>query len=535
MSDTVVATARERIDSIAKFLERSHGTVRIIETHISWVLLTDDKAFKFRKPVSLPFVDFSSLAARRHDCDEELRLNRRLASALYLGLTEMTRGPNGLELDGPGEVLDVAVCMKRFPDEVLWSDLIRSNTLTTDHVTKLASSVSQFHDNAPAAAPGSEFGDFAAIDKVTRDLVRNIEALDLYCAPQGVGAIWPAVRDWLLNSLQTQQALFRKRQEQGRVREGHGDLHLRNVVLFQDVPTPFDALEFDPALRWIDVISDVAFMMMDLMAHRRFDLAFRFINTYFEDSGDYQGLAVLRFYLVSRALVRFQVMMLAGRQGVADPDAVGAADYLRLAASVIDDTNPRLAIMYGLPGTGKTTVSSRFIEATGAIRVRSDVERKRLFGLKGSDSTARQGKPSVYVAATTERTYARLLEVARTAVHEGFPVVVDAAFLLRKQRAPFARFALDAGVAFSTLACEAPLDILRDRIVKRLRRGDDASEADVEVLEKLRFVAEPPGADEPGLTLPIDSTDPEQIEAAIRSWATAKPPGATQSLNRAER
>ncbi len=518
-SDSLGA-ARARVGALRISLQALQtGPVRRVETHISWVLLTDRHAYKLKKPLRLPFVDFSTLAARRRFCEEELRLNRRLAPSLYLDVVEIRESARGPVFGGDGPLLDVAVKMRRFDDGALWSDRLAAGELVPSDVDQLAQRLAGFHRDVAVAPVQSGFGSPAVHERVTGGL---IDAIDAWHAGHAAAATtahdWPALRVWLHEQLLALTPLFEARLRDGRVRECHGDLHLANLLKLGDEATAFDGIEFDPELRWIDVLNDIAFVAMDLMAHGERGLAFRFVDAYLEATGDYGGLPALRFYLVGRALVRAQVAAIAESQGGHAPSGCGPADYLALAMGLPRETDARLAITHGLPGSGKSFVSQGLLEATGALRVRSDVERKRLFGLGASQSSQGRVAAGIYGGASTARTYARLLEMARIALVAGWPVIVDAAFLRAAERANFAALAAELCVPFAILDCRAALPLLRLRLERRKAGGSDASEADVAVLERLRAVAEPLTEDEGTLAIAIDAGQPLSAVALAELW-----------------
>ncbi|HEY0857178.1 MAG TPA: AAA family ATPase [Albitalea sp.] len=491
--DDTLASARDRVAALQAELEAAEGApVRLIETHISWVLLTPTLAYKLKKPVRLPFLDFTSLAARRRCCDEEVRLNRRLAPSLYLDVIEVCDGPRGPAFGAGGPVLDVAVRMRRFPDGALWSEMLAAGTLGPQHVDAMAQRLAGFHAEAAVAAPDSRFGSAAVHQRIAG---RLIDALD----PLAGHGDTRALRAWLQAELQSLAPWWESRRQDGGVRECHGDLHLANVLQLGEhgeQAGAFDGIEFDEELRWIDVLDDVAFLVMDLMAHERRGLGFRLLNAYLETSGDYAGLPALRFFMVCRALVRAQVAAIGQGQRLHSAATSGAGDYLAVARSLAHGRDARLAITHGLPGTGKTFVSQGLVEAAGALRVRSDVERKRLFGLSALQRSHGRVPGGIYDGATTQRTYARLAQVAETALRAGWPVIVDAAFLRSSERGAFAALAQRLHVPFSIIDCTAPLQLLRERLERRQARGGDASEADVAVLERLAPADEALDADE---------------------------------------
>jgi uncharacterized protein len=461
---------------------------RLIETHISWILLAGDRAYKVKKPVRLSFVDYGSAAARLHCCQEEVRLNRRLAPSLYLDVVPITGTRLHPALDGPGPSQDHAVRMQRFPDGALFSEQLAAGTLPAVAVDALADLLAGFHEHAPRATPGDGYGSPA------RRMAAALAALEGTRTAASDGE-HDTLRAWLQAEAATLAPLWADRLARGLVRECHGDLHLANVVSLPDGVAAFDCIEFDPALRWIDIADDAAFVVMDFDALGRADFAFRFLNRWLDGSGDHAGLPALRFAIVYRALVRSQAACLRGPQAAAD-----ARRYLATALRWIRPGAAQLTITHGLPGSGKTFASQRLLERQGAIRMRSDVERKRLSGLAMLDDSQALGL-DLYSPDASAKTYARLFELARIALDAGYPAILDAAFLRRDERAHALALARELSVPFSILDCEAPLAVLQQRIAAR---HGDASEADLPVLERLRAVAEPLAPDELALAQPRD-------------------------------
>ena len=451
---------------------------RVVETHISWVLLADDRAYKIKKPVRLPFVDYRTLESRRHFCEEEVRLNQRLAPGLYLGVTRITGTRRSPRLDGGGPLLDYAVCMARFAPGALFSERIEAGALRDAEVDALALLLADFHTHAPVARASDGLADVAERRNSALAALAGVAAV----ASVGGSDTTTALAAWLEHEATVLQPLWTQRVADGHVRECHGDLHLDNVVTWGGQVIAFDCVEFSPALRWIDVIDDLAFAVMDFDAFGRRDFAYRLLNRWLDHTGDHAALPALRFAVVYRALVRAQVESLRGAAR-----AAAARRYLATAEAWTRPGQARLVITHGLPGSGKTTQSQQWLEANGAIRLRSDVERKRLFGLAPSDSSYAQGV-DIYRAGDSARVYAHLLERARPLLAAGYPVILDAAFLRRAERDDAHALALSLDVPFSMLACGATMPVLRKRI--RARKGD-ASEANVQVLERLAKLAEP--------------------------------------------
>ena len=537
--DDAMASARERVNALRSLLEARDGrSVRLIETHISWVLLTASLtgsfAYKLKKPLRLPFLDFTTLAARRHFCNEELRLNRRLAASLYLDVVDVCDGPQGLRFGGAGPVLDVAVRMRRFPDGALWSEMLSEGRLAANHVDAMAQRLADFHRDAAVAAPDSGFGSAPVHECVTQGLIAaidSIQAKQREPTSHGPHIDWPALRAWLGRQQQALAPWWATRLRAGRVRECHGDLHLSNVLQLDGVASAFDGIEFDAGLRWIDVLDDIAFLAMDLLAQGQQGLAARFTNAYLDASGDHDGLPALRFFMVCRALVRAQVMALREQQGMqpGTPAAggCGTAGYLLTASALAANADARLAVMHGLPGSGKSFVSQRLIETVGAIRVRSDVERKRLFGLGALQSSQGRMPGGIYTDDATVRTVARLHAVARVALGAGWPVLVDAAFLRRAERRQFAALAAALGLPFSIIDCQAAMPLLRQRIEQRARQQavgvGDASEADLAVLERLADADEPLDETERAVAIVVDAAQPVPPATLATRWLAAVP------------
>jgi aminoglycoside phosphotransferase family enzyme/predicted kinase len=522
MSAAAVLADRERlVAALARSLETATGApVERVETHLSWLLLTRDRAFKIKKPLTLPFADFASLEVRRHCCEEEVRLNARLAPTIYLGVDAITGSVDAPHFGGDGATIEYAVRMRRFAPGALFSQRLAAGTLTAGDIDRLAERIAHFHAAAPRAAQDSDWGTPAA---------RAVAALQAF---DGCAVLAPdhvlgcaTLRPWLDAQAVQLAPLWAARRAAGRVRECHGDLHLANVLVDGDEVLAFDGIEFAPSLRWIDVIDDAAFAAMDLQAHGRPDLAWRYANAWLDQAGEHAGVAAWRYAVVYRALVRAHVGFIraaqrreAGLRGVdAGAGEVSPAAYLAVAVRAAQRNDRRLLITHGLPGSGKSWLTQHLLERAGALRLRSDVERKRLAGLAPLDDSRARGL-EIYDAASTARTYERLLELARVSLQAGQPTIVDAAFLRSDERAPFAALAHELGVPYTILACHAPLALLRERVAARGLRRDDASEADLAVLDALHGAAEPLDADERAAAINIDTAATWDAAGTTAAW-----------------
>ena len=485
--------------------------VRVAETHISWVFLTGAYAYKVKKPVKFSFLDFSTLERRRRFCEEELRLNRRLAPQLYLGVVPIGGDPEALRV-GAEPALEYAVKMREFPEDARLDRRLEAGALAAEPLRAFGARLAAFHDAQPPLAPRAATASALA---AARD---NFTGLAEHLRARELGEL-DALREWTEDRAASIEPLIERRAALGRYRECHGDLHLENLLWLDGEILAFDALEFDAALREIDVASEAAFLAMDLRAHGRADLGYEFLSAYLEAGGDYEGLEVLRFYLVYRALVRAKVRALKAAQKSAEAGRAEVGPYLDAARELVATRTPLLVITHGLSGSGKTHVTQELIGPLRALRVRSDLERKRLHGLGAGARTGSTVGAGLYDPRATERTYARLAEVAATALRNGFDAIVDATFLRSAERAAFERLAAEAHARFAILDCSAPETVLRHRIVARSSAGRDASEADLAVLDRQLATLDPLDPDERAVAVPVATNAPLDLPTLLTALA----------------
>ncbi len=497
------------------------GCTRVerLETHISYILLTGQHAYKIKKAVDFGFLDFTTLAARRFFCQEELRLNRRLAPALYLDVVAITGSIDAPVLGGDGPALEYAVRMREFPQDTLASTLLPRGGLSPADIDALAAKVGVFHGAIGVAPRGGAFGSPEGILRVAQ---QNFAQLRPHLATATERDELEELRVWTEREHAARRGVFLRRREEGFIRECHGDLHLNNIVRIDGELIIFDCIEFSESMRWIDVMSEVAFTVMDLHYRGRADLARRFLNAYLERTGDYPGLTVLRFYLVYRALVRAKVARLRAEQLEA-----GAARrallaeyraYLTLARSYAEPTRAALVVTHGFAGCGKTILSQALLETMGAVRIRSDVERKRLHGL-GALERCRNGIDlGLYAAGATEATYRELATLAREIIGAGVVAIIDATFLKRWQRELFRNLATELGVAFVIVDFVASDLTLRERIAQRAAKGSDASDADVAVFDHQLRTREPLAPEEQAFVVAYDAEAPLEQARQPDAW-----------------
>jgi len=494
---------------LRRLLERLFAgrPVEWVETHISIVALLDEQAFKFKKAVDLGFLDFSTLEQRQHFCEEELRLNRRLAPELYLGLVRVSGSPDSPGLDGPGPTLEYGVRMRRFDREQELRAVVARDEADARLFEKFARTLVDFHTTAARANVGDEFGTIEVVGDALRENFAHLTD------GRFDEELLERIRSWVDSELECLREVLPRRKLQGAIRECHGDLHLGNLVLHEGRILPFDCLEFSGRLRWIDTSAEVAFLSMDLDHRGRRDLAFAFLNGYFEAGGDYDGLRPLRLHLVARALVRAKVAAI-------EHSEVGDADvraHLELARRYLAPTHPpTLWLTFGLSGSGKTTIGRMAARQLPAFQIRSDVVRAQLVGA---------GTEDPYSPEMTRRTYERLESIARVAIGCGWSAILDATYLRQAQRQEARRLAEALGVELRILAVGAETSVLRERVERRRAAGEDASEATLEILQGQLEHHEPLTDREQASAVKVDTSegiDEQQLRALIvredRGW-----------------
>ncbi len=493
--------------------------ISIVETHISWIILTGEYAYKIKKPINFGFLDFSTLAQRRHFCEEELRLNKRFSPDLYLAVIPITGHCDSPILNGSGMAIEYAVQMRQFPSQQLLSDLASRGKLNAAHIDQMIDVITAFHAHADITDVKSVFGSPIEIDHWAVENFQHIMPLVHNGHDKEKLEI---LQSWCAKEFKSRSMDMQDRKSKGFIRECHGDLHLGNMTLINGWVTLFDCIEFNPELRWIDVINDVAFVVMDLEAKGHTNYAYRFLNGYLQKTGDYTGIRLLRYYLVYRALVRAKVSILKIRQTEENEKTCSRIlkefqMYVGLASRYSEVSQPLLIITHGVSGTGKSTYASQLSELLPAIQIRSDVERKRMAGFQSHSNTQSGIQSGIYSADSTRRTYNYLLEQANVVLDAGISVIIDATFLKRVQRSQFQKLANKYNVPFIILAFTAPETVLHERILQRNKTGKDASEAGIEVLGVQLASQDKLSEDEMPNTVDIDTTMQFSIERIIEA------------------
>jgi hypothetical protein len=490
---------------------------KLLETHISWVILTGTYAYKIKKPVKLDFLDFSTLQQRRHFCEEELRLNRRMAPQLYLDVVPICGSNEAPRVDGEGKAIEYALKMHQFRQSAQLDKQLDAGLLNENDMHDLAATIAAYHHDAIRLDFSN---DQEAVRQISKPQLDNFPPISAVTDMKSTRRI----QDWTLRSLRDLEGTLVARHKGGYVRECHGDLHLANLVRLPSGIVAFDCVEFNAALRNIDVISDVAFLAMDLVGRARQDLAGIFVNSYLECTGDYSGMSVFGLYFAYHCMIRAKVAAVRSgeRRDVAerDQDIAQLKHYLGVAVRWTKRPQPIVVGMHGFSGSGKTWLSTQLMSELPAIRVRSDIERKRRLHL--AETASRESLPGqgAYTASARADVYESLMDVIDGLIDAGYNAIADASFLRRADRQLLEALAERRGVAVVWIDVSADNDELRRRLQNRSAARDDASEADSAVLDYQYQHADPLTAAEAARTVSVETdrqVDPGAIIKSIKS------------------
>jgi uncharacterized protein len=498
--------------------------IQLLQTHISYILLTGEYAYKIKKPINFGFLDFTSLEKRRYFCNEELRLNQRLSTELYLGVLPILERAGQYRLGGSDveqTIVEYTLQMREFPQEMLLSQLFRDGKLTPEMVQKLAEQVATFHASAVTNPEVTAYGSLESVQKVDT----NNQAISAaFVSTSQTQQQLDETRAFTTHFFECHADWFAQRQTDGKIRECHGDLHLNNVCFYQNKIQIFDCIEFNQAFRNIDVIYDAAFLVMDLEFRGRVDLANLFLNTYLEQTGDYKGAVLLPLYLSMRAYIRGKVNSLAlNDPAISAPHKAEflqcAQAYYRQAWDYAQRSPGRIILMSGLSGSGKSTVARQLAQKLNAIHIRSDAVRKHLaeiplhqrgdsFSPKAQGGIAGSG---IYTLEMTQKTYSTLLELGLLLSQQGWPVILDAKYDRQSLRQPLLEAASAAQIPITIVECTAPVEVLRDRLN---HRANDIADATADLLESQIKAAEPLTDSEKTVTITLQ-TD-QSLEPQLR-------------------
>ncbi|MEK6531506.1 MAG: AAA family ATPase [Deltaproteobacteria bacterium] len=499
------------------------ASVELCQTHISYILLTPRYAYKIKKPVDLGFLDFTTLEKRRHFCAEEVRLNKRLAPDAYLGVLPISKKGNRAVIGGAGSPVEYAVWMKRFRQEDILEDRLVKGLLTEDVIKKVALKIASFHANAATGAGISQFG---MPWHIRENANENFFQTKAFISKTISRSAFNAIKDYTDGFLRDNERLFLKRVKRGFIRDCHGDLHLEHIVVNKGVEV-FDAIEFNERFRFSDVISDIAFLSMDMDFHNRHDLSRVLDDRYVAGSGDNQGRRLFDFYKCYRAYVRGKVdgiksMELEVNEADRRDARISAMRHFRLSFHyATGGFSPELVIISGLAGTGKSTLAESISRATGLVRLSSDSVRKGLSGIKGLRHAYADYKAGMYTDEFTKRTYDGLIKKGISCLKAGRSVILDATF----SKAGFLKKAINlaghAGLkknAVHVIQCVADDRAARKNLLKR-QREDAAgrktlSDATWEIYIRQKKDFEPINA--PHLALNASSGVTENTDKAIK-------------------
>ena len=498
------------------------GAVSVVETHLSRLYFVGPRVYKVKKAVDLGFVDFSTLARRRHACDEEVRLNRRLAPDSYVGVVAIVRDGRGrVRVGAAGEAIEHAVEMERLPAAQMLDAKLERGEIDSECVERIVERLAEFHDGAER---GPDVDRFAAPDAIARRVLGNLDEaravarrFDAACGAPGESfpdRVAGFLRGGFERFLDEQRPRFEQRVREGRIREGHGDLHAGNLCVLPDRIVAFDCIEFSRELRCLDVAADLAFLLMDLDRLRFRAFARDLARRYAQRTGDAGLEAMLAFYKAHLACVRGKVAALrglgSGDAAVRERSRRDAQRHFALAAGCA--LPPFLAATCGLPGSGKSFVSRPLALALDARHYQSDFERKRIARMPPTAPTPAHRRTAIYSREMTGRTYARLFGAAGQELQRGHGVILDATFTRASQRARAAALARELAAPFVLLHCRIDEAETRRRLAARAGERGQFSDADAAVYERVRARFEPPDEVPPELRIDLGAdVVPEEL------------------------
>jgi aminoglycoside phosphotransferase family enzyme/predicted kinase len=494
--------------------------VTVIQTHISVAFLAGEFVYKIKKPLNLGFLDFSTLEKRGYYCREEVNLNRRLCPEIYLGVVTVNDDDGKITIGGAGEVIDYAVYMKRLPQSGMMDVMLERDEVTKEHVAMIALELAQFYEKARTGEGIDEFGTAEAISINTTE---NFDQTHKYIGETIDKNIYDEIKEYTDNFYSQHGDLIQSRIDGGYIREGHGDLHARNICFADDRVYIYDCIEFNERFRIGDVADDIAFLSMDLDFHLYPGLAAHFVNEYIRITKDTGLLKMLNFYACYHAYVRGKVLSFElDEPEISASERERAKSEARLYFALshhyaVSEQRPFLGITFGPSGTGKSAVSHPVTEELGAELISSDIVRKELFGIKPDEHKYEPPNKGIYSREASEKTYDEMFNRAKKSLGEGRPVILDATFLIPKQRKRAGHLAGQMGARFFIIETTCPEEVVKKRIAKRMVSGS-YSDATVDIYNKQRGYMKPLSAEEREFAISIDTTAPkrENVRAVLR-------------------
>ena len=485
MTQTDTSKLIEQMQQSEFYPHSTVESIELVQTHISYVFLTGDYAYKLKKAINFGFLDFSTLDKRQHFLAEEIRLNESIAPELYLEVLPITQTGDRYSLGGEGEVVEYVLKMRQFPQENLFVNLFAAGKLDIKQMEELGKIVAQFHSQAET---NDYIRSFGTVAKISESFDENYQQTEKYIGIVQTQTQFDETKAYTDRFFAEKDALFESRRENNQIKECHGDLHLKNICLWQDQIQLFDRIEFNEPFRFVDIMYDVAFAVMDLEARDRKDLANAFLNTYLEQTGDWFGLQLLPLYLSRQAYVRAKVTSFllddpGIPQKVKEEAAKTAADYYQQAWAYTQNRSGKIILMSGLSGAGKTTVAKEIARNINAIHIRSDAIRKHLAGIPLNE----KGGEEIYSAEMSQQTYSKMLELGILLANIGFSVILDGKYDRVALRQKAIATAKDNNLPLKIINCTAPTEVLRDRLDQR---SGDISDATTELLSSQQAKAE---------------------------------------------
>ncbi|MDJ0660457.1 MAG: AAA family ATPase [Crocosphaera sp.] len=488
--------------------------IKVIQTHISVIFLTGNYTYKIKKPVDFGFLDYSTLKKRQHFINQELTMNQVIAPDIYLEVLPITLENNQVKIEGKGETIDYVLKMNQFPQDCLFINLFQAGKLEKHHLEELGKIVAAFHENTKTNNYINSFGN---IEVIKQSIDENYERTEKYIGIAQTQQQYQETKDFTDHYFEQKRDYFKQRQNEDKIRECHGDLHLKNICLWNNKIQLFDRIEFNEEFRYVDVMFDVAFTVMDLDARNRQDLSNIFLNTYLEHTGDWQGLQVLPVYLSRQSYVRAKVnSMTLDDPNISDEEhkkaKKEAQNYYHLAWKYTQQHQGQIIMMSGLSGAGKTTVAKYLAQQINGILIRSDAVRKHL----GNVSLDETGNSELYSEEMNQKTYETLIKLGEIVAKEGFNVILDAKFDRHQWRKPVIEIAKKDNISLTILSCYAPVKILSDRL--STRKGD-ISDATPQLLQQQQNNSQEFNEEEMIYVKKIDTTGnwKEQITAIFNS------------------
>lgn len=509
------------------------GKINLQETHISWIVLTGYFAYKIKKPVALPFLDFSTLQKRHYFCEQELQLNRRYSPDLYLDVVGVYLSGKHIYVgdmrNSDDVLLDYAVKMRQFPPENRLDKLLAIGSITAQDIDSLAKRIAHYHMQAKAY-PDVRHGGTAdehsgEPEHVILPAMDNFKEIMIHPPSENSLEQERSIELWTIQQGQRLRKTMLQRKADGRVKDCHGDLHLENLYQNEGRIDAFDCIEFNADWRHIDVMNEVACLFVDLISRGHSEFAYRFINTYLECTGDYDGVRLLTFYAVYRAMVRAKVISLRLQQGISESEQQvflqQYRDYIQLAESFCQQKEAALLVMCGLSASGKSSVARELMQELPGIRIRSDVERKRLHCYLPDEDCSASIKGGIYSSRASVEVYSRLHYLAKLVCLAGHTAIIDAACLQRSQRKAFRQLAVSIGRPILFVYCTASFEELQRRIEARSTAKQDVSDADIDVLCHQANSAELPDDTEGTDTIVIDTEKSNSIAESTNKLRSA--------------